>query len=325
MFDYNYYPVCCLICDKIITLEFGDSKIKIIPKTLLKQETDSWKEILKFKNADSFIKIPIFGNKLAEIFIIKKIIGIIFIANCFCYNSKMKDFFEESSLGFLQSTSLNFFTVKLGKEPLDEEFFEQRISSYSESSEKIIPSLIEKPLYLTDDKNDIIGGSEYSSEYFFGKILDFLNKNCELSEKLEACFNIMYDFMYNQININYFLLSCQILEILLLKKEDAKKSKVANRSTALLLENSSIDDKKSLANRIIKLYKNRSDIVHEGKNYLEFYKENPNWLSLELNFSKNLFIKIIEVIIEKNLNTVDDIKSLTRSILSKDELSSYHD
>lgn len=36
MFDYNYYPVCCLICDKIITLEFGDSKIKIIPKTLLK-------------------------------------------------------------------------------------------------------------------------------------------------------------------------------------------------------------------------------------------------------------------------------------------------
>lgn len=325
MFDYKYYPVCCLICDKITIIKFNDCEIKIIPKKYLKIETDSWEEILKFSNADSFIKIPDFGNKLEEIFIIKKIIATIFIANCFCYNSTMKEYFEESPLGFLQSTTLNFFTVKLGKEPLDEEFFDHRIYSYLESSEEIRPPFIKKPLYLTENPDDIIGGSKYSSEYFFLKINDFLNKNCELSNKIESSFIIVYDFMYNQININYFFLSCQILEILLLKKENAKKSRVANRSTALLLGNSSLDDKKSLANRIIKLYENRSDIVHEGKNYLEFYKENPNWLSLELNFSKNLFIKIIEIIIYRNLETVDDIKILTEKTLEKDNRKSYHD
>lgn len=316
--NYKFYPICDLVCDKIVNIDYGSFKIKIIPTKLLGKETQLYKIIIdKFKLTNTFIAIPNFSNKMKEISIIKNIISIIFMANCFCHDSSRN--FEDP----LMIHSLKFFTTKIGTFPIDEEFFEHRIFPYPEKKE-LFPPFLNKKLYLTDNKNDIIGGTKNSALHYFKKICIFLNKGCELSNKLDTAFNIMYELMYNKIDVNFFLLSCQILEVLMLKSEEGKKSKLANRCAALILDGHSVCEKEKLANKIAKLYKDRSDIIHEGKSYFDFYNENPDSLNFDVYFAKNLFIRVIETIIEKNLDSVEDIKNLTKSSLKNDNVEYYY-
>lgn len=315
---YNFYPICDLICDRIITTNYEVFEIKIIPKNLLNEETPFYKKIIdKFELADTFIKISNLKNKFAEISIIKNVISIIFMANCFCHDSSLN--FEGPLIGH----SLKFFTTKIGSLPINEEFFEYRIFPYPEDK-NFSPPFLEKKLYLTKNTNDIIGGTKNNALYYFDKILDFLGKGSELSKRLDTCFNIMYELMYNRIDVNFFLLSCQILEVLVLNDKDGKKSRISNRCTALILENHSVEEKNNLANTIAKLYKNRSDIVHEGKSFLDFYSENPIFLNFDIYFAKNLFIRIIEIIIEKNFDSIEDIKNFTRNSLTSDGVEYYY-
>lgn len=315
---YNFYPICDLMCDRTITINYEVFELKIIPKNLLNEETPFYEKIIdRFELADTFIKIPNIKNKFAEISIIKNIISIIFMANCFCHDSSLD--FEGSLIGH----SLKFFTTKIGSFPIDEEFFEYRIFPYPEN-ENLSPLFFEKKLYLTENTNYIVGGTKNNALYYFYKILDFLEKGTDLSKKLDICFNIMYDFIYNKIDVNFFLLSCQILEVLILKNEEGKKSKLANRCAALILDGHPVCEKEKLANKIAKLYKDRSDIVHEGKSYFGFYNENPDFLNFDVYFAKNLFIRVIEIIIEKNLDSVEDIKNLTRSSLKNDNVEYYY-
>lgn len=327
LFGYNYYPICDLIVDEIIELGIDSEEvIKIIPKFKLKDETKDYSKILLlFNNADTFIKVPSLNNKILEIQIIKKIIAIIFISNCISMNSTHDT--EVTPLFYLSSISINYFTTKIGKEKIEEEFFDYHIPNYHSSNYPEFfnsPIFFNKPLYLTNNINDIIGGSKYSTKYYFSEICNFLDQNTELSKKLEIALSLMYNLMYQQIDINYFLLSCQILEVLLLKgSEDAKKSKISNRATALILDGFQVTDKITLANKIAKLYKDRSDIVHEGKNYIDFYHENSNKLVFDICFSKNLFIKVIEKIITRKLNNIGEIKKITESCLANDSVERY--
>ena len=116
----------------------------------------------------------------------------------------------------------------------------------------------------------------------------------------------------------------QVLEVLILKNEEGKKSKLANRCAALILDGHPVCEKENLANKIAKLYKDRSDIVHEGKSYFDFYNENPDFLNFDVYFAKNLFIRVIEIIIEKNLDSVEDIKNFTRRSLKNDNVEYYY-
>ena len=316
--SYNFYPICDLICDRIIPINYEVFELKIIPKNLLNEETPFHEKIIdKFELADTFIKISNLKNKFAEISTIKNVISIIFIANCFCHDSSLD--FEGPLIGH----SLKFFTTKIGSLPIDEEFFEYRIFPYPEDKD-FSPPFFEKKLYLTENADDIVGGTKNNALYYFNKIFDFLEKGTDLSKRLYTCFNIMYELMYNRIDVNFFLLSCRILEVLVLNDKDGKKSRISNRCTALILKNHSVEEKKKLANKIAKLYKDRSDIVHEGKSYFDFYNENPNFLNFDIYFAKNLFIRIIEIIIEKNFDTVEDIKSFTKNSLTNDDVEYYY-
>lgn len=328
LLGYNYYPICDLIVDEIIELGIDSEEvIKIIPKFKLKNETKDYSKILSlFNNADTFIKIPSLNNKILEVQIIKRIISIIFISHCLSMNSTHDT--EVTPLFYLNNISINYFTTKIGKEKIKEEFFDYHIPNYHSSNYPEFfnsPVFFNKPLYLTDNINDIIGGAKYPTKYYFFEICNFLEQNTELSKKLEIALSLMYNLIYQQIDINYFLLSCQILEVLLLKSsEEAKKSKISNRAAALILDGFQVTDKITLANKIAKLYKDRSDIVHEGKNYIDFYYENSEHLVFDICFSKNLFIKVIEKIITRKLNNIDELKNFTKSCLANDSVERYY-
>lgn len=319
MQPFRYYPITGLECSNIIDVDlFKEVELKIIPKTLLYKDTEDSSDIItKFKNASVFIKIPSSKNYILDSQILKQIISIAFLSHCLSVNTY--DDFEENALFYLNMDKLNYFTTKIGPKVIEELDYEHRIPYFDIHDKRHLPSISNFPIILSWEEKDIVGGARIPSLFFFSEIIKFIKKDSELSNRLYASLIFIYDFIHRQVDINYFFASCQILEILLLKNDEiCKKQKISNRITSLLFYTKEISLKKQLAQKISNLYKKRSEIVHEGKQYIDFFTENQLSLISDINFSKNLFIKVIEFILKLNLNSIDQLKKITKESLKKD-------
>lgn len=323
MQPFRYYPITGLKCSNIIDVDlFKEVELKIIPKTLLHKDTEYSSDIIaKFEHASAFIKIPSSNNYILDSQILKQIISIAFLSHCLSINTY--DDFEENALFYLITNKLNYFTTKIGPNVIDELDYEHRIPYFDIYDQRYLPPIFNFPIILSWEKKDIVGGAHTPSLFFFSEIIKFIKKDSELSNRLYTSLIFIYDFIHHQVNINYFFVSCQILEILLLENDEiCKKQKISNRITSLLFDTKEISLKKQLAEKISNLYKKRSEIVHEGKQYIDFFTENQLNLTFDINFSKNLFIKVIEFILKLNLNSIDQLKKMTKESLKKDLISS---
>ena len=309
----RYYPITGLICRSIIPVPlYSNIEIKIIPREKCITEITE-----AFKNATAFIEITEIRNNFMMYDILKEVIAIIFLSHSFSVNSN-DDEEDDNHFFRLITTKMNYFTTKIGSEIMDTDF-SNRIPYFKFSGKEYQNSLIHISLFLTDDINDIIGGAKKSSLYFFKKIITYLSIESELNKKIRNSLVFIFEFIYNKIDTTLFLYSCLILEILLLKDdEEGKKSKVSNRATSLIFKDLDIKLKKDLALKIQKLYKRRSEIVHEGKKYIDFYDEIEYGITFEINFAKNLFIRLIEIIIMENIKSVDDVIDLANLQYNRD-------
>lgn len=308
----RYYPITGLICRSTIPVPlYSNIEIKIIPREGCRKEiTDA------FKNATAFIEITEIRNNFMMCDILKEVIAIIFLSHSFSVNSNDDE--DDNHFFRLITTKMNYFTTKIGSEIVDTDF-SNRIPYFKFSGKEYQNPLIHISLFLTDDTNDIIGGAKKSSLYFFKKIITYLSIESELNKKIRNSLVFIFEFIYNKIDTTLFLYSCLILEILLLKdSEEGKKSKVSNRATSLIFKDLDIKLKKDLALKIQELYKRRSEIVHEGKKYIDFYNEIEYEITFEINFAKNLFIKLIEIIIKENIRSVDDVINLANLQYNRD-------
>ena len=151
------------------------------------------------------------------------------------------------------------------------------------------------------------------------KIQDKVNRGDLYSNKLLSAFRLYYSLLsdfndFEQNDISF----CTILESLLLGKDESNQRKKASVRAACIVANDyNIKNKRFIANQVYYFYHYRNCIIHDGKSILDFDEAEHRIIHQSI---KHIIFYIIQYIIENDVRTPDEIKSLVQHNISSDSL-----
>lgn len=308
--------------DKIIFLNNND---------YMKNKENFENDFLGLENIKEFDSIVIYetqSHNTAEVFNLKILISALYFTERLATSRKVKSCIYESDLSnneFFNNYHLDgYFTddyiksdkwyVKLGNKKITRDDFDQFI--VRAFSDELIDEYSRqnnfKP-YTTQ--------IEVNNRFLIKleKVLLKINSEDKYSMKLKSVFMLYYKVLLDSDMNDTIVTYAIILEALLLRENEENSSKkVACRSACLLANEQPKTRKNFIANAIYKLYLYRSEIVHEGKNFLELGEESS--IRAIMKITRHTIYLIIKYIIENNIKEVSEIENIVIDNKEKDDI-----
>lgn len=157
------------------------------------------------------------------------------------------------------------------------------------------------------------------------EILNKINEEEECSKKLKAALRLYFDVLEEISTDNLIVNYATILESLLLMRteQNAQKIKVVVRCACIVADGQDKKRKTFIANIIACLYTYRNQIVHEGKTFLELDDE----LTLDrvLRATKHIIYLVIKYILKNDVKKINEIISIVKRNIKKDNLQNGQD